>query len=278
MIALIGGSGIYKIDGVSIVKEVNVETPFGLPSGNIKILELGGVEFLFLARHGEGHTISPSQINYRANIFALKKMGAREIISVSAVGSLKDEYAPGTIVLPDQFIDWTKGKRERTFFSDGVVCHVSVADPIERQLLNRLAEVCDKVGVKSFKGGAYICIEGPQFSSKAESCLYRSFGADIIGMTNVPESYLAKEAGIAYASIAMVTDYDCWKDHNCTVEEILKVVHDNNKSAHKIILELIPSLTKNPISYLKDDLLKSVMTDVAKISSEQKQILEILAK
>lgn len=276
-IAIIGGSGVYKIEGVEVIKEHKVLTPYGAPSAEVVKASLHGTSFYFIPRHGKGHTLTPSEVNYRANIFALKELGVEYIISVSAVGSLKEEYPPGSFVIPDQFIDWTKGKRERTFFGNGIVGHVSVAEPVEKQLQKMIVEVCKEVGVKHGSGGSYICIEGPQFSSKAESHIYRSFGASVIGMTNVPESYLAKEAGIAYATIAMVTDYDCWKEEHCTLEEILKVMSGNNQQAHAVLKKLLPKLAANPFKFKKENTF-AVMSKPEKLSSEQAHILEVLLK
>ncbi len=274
-IGIIGGSGIYKIDEIEIVDKHTVETPFGMPSDQIVEGKYQGHHFFFLPRHGEGHTIMPSEINYRANIFAMKKLGVKNLISVSAVGSLKEELPPTMFVLPSQFIDWTKGLRDRTFFGKGIVGHVSTAVPVEANLQNAIEEICKKTDVKCSKGGSYVCIEGPQFSSKAESAIYRSFGASVIGMTNIPEAYLAKEAGMAYATIAMVTDYDCWKDEHCSVAEILKTMETNNKSAKKVILELIPRLYSNPIEFSPENQY-AVITDQTKITEDQKSILKVL--
>ena len=230
----------------------------------------------FLARHGEGHKISPSEINYRANIYALKTIGVNTVVSVSAVGSLKEEYAPEHFVLPSQFIDWTKGKRERTFFTDGVVGHVSNAYPIHSGLQEVISQALAQTDVEFHVGGTYICIEGPQFSTRAESELFRSFGADVIGMTNVPEAFLAKEAGMAYGAVSMVTDYDCWKEEHCTVEEIMKVMKNNYSSAQQFLLKLIPILSDSPIVITPDKNSYAIVTDPKLISSEHKKIHEVL--
>jgi 5'-methylthioadenosine phosphorylase len=274
-IAVIGGSGVYKFDSVKLVKEHDIDTPFGKPSGKISEVTINNKTCYFLPRHGVGHAINPSEINYRANIYALKMLGVDTIISVSAVGSLKDEHAPGDFVLPSQFIDWTKGLRKRTFFEKGVVGHVSAAYPVNYDLQDRIAACLEKVDVKYAKGGAYVCIEGPQFSSRAESEIYRGFKADVIGMTNVPESYLAKEAGMAYATVAMVTDYDCWKEEHCTVEEILKVMGKNYHSAQSLIEILIPHLHENPVEFEPENKF-AVITNPDLISSEQKAIIDVL--
>lgn len=276
-VAVIGGSGIYKLDGIKVKNQIKVSTPFGDPSGEIMECEIDGSSFYFLARHGHGHKITPSEVNYRANIFALKKLGVNTVVSISAVGSLKEEYAPKHFVVVDQFIDWTKGLRKRTFFDNGMVGHVSTANPVEPSLQKRLFEACQKAGVTSHSGGSYICIEGPQFSTKAESNIYRSFGAGVIGMTNVPEAFLAKEAGMAYSTVAMVTDYDCWKEEHCTVQEIMDVMKSNYISAQKFVTTAIPDLVKNPISFEPENKY-AVMTDNSLLSSTHKEILEVVLK
>jgi 5'-methylthioadenosine phosphorylase len=276
-VAVIGGSGIYKLDGITIHQQHKVTTPFGNPSADIMECEVGGVRFFFLPRHGIGHHYTPSEVNYRANIFALKKMGVDTIISVSAVGSLQEEYAPKHFVLVDQFIDWTKGLRTRTFFDQGMVGHVSAANPVEATLQKRLFEACQKAGVTTHLGGAYVCIEGPQFSTRAESKIYRSFGASVIGMTNVPEAFLAKEAGMAYATVAMVTDYDCWKEEHCSVQEIMDVMKSNYISAQKFIQVALPDLVNHPISFVPENKF-AVITEPALLGPRQKEILEVVLK
>lgn len=276
-IGIIGGSGVYKIDGVEVVKEHKVTTPYGSPSSEIIEASLGGNGFYFIPRHGKNHSFTPSEVNYRANIFALKELGVEYIISVSAVGSLKEEFPPASFVIPDQFIDWTKGKRERTFFGNGIVGHVSTADPVDLDLHTMLVDACREAGVKHGAGGSYICIEGPQFSSRAESNIYRGFGASVIGMTNVPEAYLAKEAGMAYATIAMVTDYDCWKEEHCKLEEIMKVMATNNASAHVVLKLLIMQLSKTPFKVKKENTF-AVMSKPQELTHEQERILEVLLR
>lgn len=277
LVGVIGGSGVYKLDGFNIVKEHEVETPFGKPSDKVLEAQADGKTFFFLPRHGRTHSVLPHEVNYRANIFALKSLGVDVIVSVSAVGSLKEEHAPTHFVLPDQFIDWTKGKRERSFFGNGIVAHVSTAEPICLNLQSRLAEHCEQIDVEYHKGGSYICIEGPQFSSKAESAIYRSFGANVIGMTNVPESYLAKEAGISYATVAMVTDYDCWKEEHCTVEEIMKVMHKNNSTAQELLKRVLPDLYARPIEVIKENK-NAIMTPIEAMTEEQRKWVEVLTK
>jgi len=274
-IGVVGGSGIYKMDNVKTLKEHLVITPFGSPSSEIIEAEIGNTSFYFIPRHGKGHTLTPSEVNYRANIFALKDLGVEYVISISAVGSLKEEYPPKTFVMVDQYIDWTKGGRERTFFNKGFVGHVSVAEPIEKQLQKILIDSCKEVGVKIGEGGSYICIEGPQFSSKAESNIYRSFGASVIGMTNVPEAYLAKEAGMAYAAIAMVTDYDCWKEEHCTLDAIMEVMKSNNMNVQKVLSIAIPALGKNLFSFKKENTF-AVLTKPETLTADQARTLSVL--
>jgi 5'-methylthioadenosine phosphorylase len=276
-VAIIGGSGIYKLDAIKIKNSLKVSTPYGNPSADIMECEVERSSFYFLPRHGIGHHYNPSEVNYRANIFALKKLGVDTIISISAVGSLQEQYAPRQFVLVDQFIDWTKGFRKRTFFDEGIVGHVSAAVPVELGLSRRLFEACQKAGVTSHLGGTYICIEGPQFSTKAESNIYRSFGASVIGMTNVPEAFLAKEAGVAYATVAMVTDYDCWKEEHCTVQEIMDVMKSNYVSAQKFVQVAIPDLVKNPVKFTPENQY-AVMTDPSLHHTSHKEILEVLLR
>lgn len=276
-LAVIGGSGIYKLDAIKQTGSHDVETPFGKPSSPVLEMEVEGANFLFLPRHGIGHHISPSEVNYRANIFALKALGADTIVSISAVGSLQEQYAPRDFVLPDQFIDWTKGLRKRSFFDEGMVGHVSTAYPVEKALQARIHEACLAAGVRTHVGGSYVCIEGPQFSSRAESQIYRSFGASVIGMTNVPEAYLAKEAGMAYATVAMVTDYDCWKDEHCEVSEIMAIMKDNYLSAQKLVVQLIPALVKMPVAFVPENKY-AVITDPQKLTERHKNILGVVLK
>jgi 5'-methylthioadenosine phosphorylase len=274
-LAMIGGSGIYKLENLKIKDEIEVTTPFGKPSDKVLVLEHEENEFYFLARHSRQHNISPSEINYRANIYALKKLGVHAIVSISAVGSLKEELPPTKFVLPDQFVDWTKGSRKRTFFENGIVAHVSNADPVDKNLQNIIASSLESSGVSFSKGGSYICIEGPQFSTRFESKLYKSMGIDIIGMTNVPESFLAKEAGISYATLAMVTDYDGWKQEHCTLEEIMKVMEKNYSSVQKFV----PTFLKNfrSAKFIRNqENQTSVVTPKEYIPENYREIIDVL--
>jgi len=235
-IGIIGGSGLYAMPGLTNVREEHVTTPFGEPSDVFVLGELEGRNVAFLARHGRGHRILPSELNFRANIFAMKMLGVDSILSVSAVGSLKEEHKPTDFVIPDQFIDRTFA-RASTFFGDGIVAHVAFGDPVCAPLANVLKQACDTVDVVGKLGGTYVCMEGPQFSTRAESNLYRSWGADVIGMTNLQEAKLAREAEICYATVAMVTDYDCWREghDDVTVDQIVAVMHQNAANAAKVL-------------------------------------------
>ncbi len=239
-IAVIGGSGLYEMEGLEHVRETRVSTPFGRPSDAVVLGTLSGIRVAFLSRHGRGHRISPSMINYRANVCALKSLGVTRIFSVSAVGSMKERIHPGHMVLPDQFLDRTT-KRENTFFDDGLVAHVTFADPVCHALANQLSEAARSIEARFHVGGTYLCIEGPQFSTKAESLLYRQWGVDIIGMTNATEAKLAREAEICYATLALVTDFDCWhqSEEPVSVEAILNVMHANVVQAKTLLRDAI---------------------------------------
>jgi len=236
-IGVIGGSGLYDIVSLSDVEEVTMPTPFGQPSDTITVGTLNGSRLAFLPRHGKGHVLSPSEVPYRANIFALKMLGARFVVAVSACGSLREDLAPGDVVIPDQLVDFTKGKRESTFFGDGLVAHVGVADPFAPELCDALAAAVRESGGTVHRGGTFITIEGPRFSTRAESNLFRQWGMSIIGMTTSPEAFLAAEAEIAYACMAHVTDYDVWHDAEgpVTVEMVIRTLAANTQLAKEAI-------------------------------------------
>lgn len=245
-IGVIGGSGLYNMDGLTGVREVEVETPFGAPSAPLVIgglADVPGVELVFLPRHGRGHRLNPSEVPYRANIFALKSVGVSWVISVSAVGSLREEIVPGHVVVIDQFIDRTKG-RPSTFFEGGIVAHVAFGDPVCPTLRGMLLEAATEAGATVHDGGTYVCMEGPAFSTRAESHLYRSWGASVIGMTNLPEAKLAREAELSYATLAMSTDYDCWHEghDDVTVEAVVAVVRANVALSQRIIKAAVPRI------------------------------------
>jgi 5'-methylthioadenosine phosphorylase len=261
VIGVIGGSGLYEIEGLQNIEYKDVDTPWGKPSDSYVVGTLNNTKMVFLPRHGRGHKIMPSDINYRANIYGMKALGVDSIISVSAVGSMKEEIAPGDVVLPDQFIDFTK-KRESSFFGEGVAAHVSMADPVCSCLLQTLFEVLNDMSAKVHKGGTYICIEGPQFSSRAESHLFRSWGVDVIGMTNMPEAKLAREAEICYATLALSTDYDCWhKDQdNVTVEDVIKILLQNTELAKKVIKASVAQISTEKSCDCADSLENAIIT------------------
>jgi 5'-methylthioadenosine phosphorylase len=239
MLGIIGGSGLYDMPGLEDLAEITVETPYGAPSSPIVVGKLHGTALAFLARHGRGHFLNPSEVPYRANIAALHKIGVTHLLSLSAVGSLKQELPPRTAVLPDQIIDMTR-QRARTFFEGGIVAHVGLADPFCPGLRAAVAPIAASASPASQDGGTYVCIEGPQFSTRAESQLYRAWGADIIGMTAMPEARLAREAGLCYATVAMVTDYDVWheSEDDVTVEVVQRVMADNVAASDQIVREL----------------------------------------
>ncbi len=277
-IGIIGGSGLYNMDGLTEVHEEQVETPFGSPSEVFLLGKLEGRDVAFLARHGKGHRILPSELNFKANIYAMKKLGVTSILSVSAVGSLKEEHKPTDFVIPDQFIDRTFD-RKTTFFGNGLVGHVAFGDPVCGVVSEVFAKACEEVGVVGKRGGTYVCMEGPQFSTKAESRLYRSWGADVIGMTNLQEAKLAREAEISYATLAMVTDYDCWfEGHDAvTVEQVIAVMHQNSGNAQKVVRAAVRMMPKDLSAAPAQTAAKfAIMTDRAMIPAETKQKLELL--
>lgn len=238
-LAIIGGSGLYDIPGLQNIEELQVSSPWGQPSDSIRVGNIGQTKIAFLPRHGRGHVLSPSDINYRANIDALKRIGVTDIVSISACGSFKEKLAPGVFVLVDQFVDRTH-KRESSFFGKGCVAHVSLAHPTSPTLMDLVEKSCKTIAIEHQRGGTYLCMEGPQFSSYAESTTYKSAGYDVIGMTNMPEAKLAREAEIRYCTVAMVTDYDCWHDDHEAVDvaSVIKVMHGNAEKARKLIAEL----------------------------------------
>jgi 5'-methylthioadenosine phosphorylase len=242
-IGIIGGSGLYSMPGFHAEKQVDIETPFGAPSDNYVLGELEGHEVAFLSRHARGHRISPSELNFRANIYGFKSLGVERILSLSAVGSLKEEHRPLDFVIPDQFVDRTRG-RVSTFFGDGLVAHISFADPVCGQLAGVADAACRAAGVNVKRGGTYICMEGPAFSTRAESFLYRAWNMDVIGMTNLQEAKLAREAEICYVTIAMVTDYDCWHEEHEAVQvtDILRVLQQNAANACKVIAHAVKTM------------------------------------
>ncbi len=246
-IGIIGGSGIYELEGLKGARWEHIESPFGAPSDALLVGELDGIALVFLPRHGRGHRVPPSEINFRANIDALKRAGVTDVLSLSAVGSLREEIAPGTFVLVDQFVDRTFA-RERSFFGAGCVAHVSMAQPVCPRLGDAVEAAAREAGVELVRGGTYVVMEGPQFSTLAESELHRSWGASVIGMTNMPEAKLAREAELCYATVAMVTDYDCWHPRHAavTVQDVLRTLADNVVAARSLVAGAIPRLAPRP--------------------------------
>ncbi len=277
-IGIIGGSGLYSMPGLSHTREERVTTPFGEPSDAFVLGELEGRKVAFLARHGRGHKLLPSELNFRANIYALKKLGVERILSVSAVGSLKEEHKPTDFVVPDQFIDRTF-HRESTFFGQGIVAHVAFGDPVCATVAKTIVDACTAAEVTGKPGGTYVCMEGPQFSTRAESNLYRSWGADVIGMTNLQEAKLAREAEICYATMAMVTDYDCWREghDDVTVEQIVAVLNQNAANAAKVVRAAVAAMPKERTCACATALQYAILTNPAAIPAETRERLDLFA-
>jgi len=276
-IGVIGGSGLYDLPGLTRVREVKVRTPFGDPSDVYVVGEMGEVRLAFLPRHGRGHRFMPTELNSRANIWGFKKLGAERIISFSAVGSMREHIAPGHMVVIDQFIDRTRA-RPMTFFGEGIVGHVALADPICGELASVLYQSAKAAKATVHKGGTYLCIEGPQFSTRAESKLYRSWGVDVIGMTNMPEARLAREAEICYATVALSTDYDCWHEaeDDVTVEAVVAVMRKNVETAREIVRQAARRLREPRGCACQHALKGAVMTDPAAIPAKTYEKLELL--
>jgi 5'-methylthioadenosine phosphorylase len=276
-IGVIGGSGLYSMPGFEAEEEVPLETPWGNPSDAYIVGRLAGKQVAFLARHGRGHKLSPSELNFRANIWGMKKLGVERIVSLSAVGSLKEEHHPQDFVIPDQFFDRTRG-RASTFFGEGLVAHVSFAHPICPQLADLVAQACEKSGVSVKAGGTYLCMEGPAFSTVAESNVYRSWGMDVIGMTNLQEAKLAREAELCYVTVAMVTDYDCWHpDHDAvTVNEIIATLHKNADHAAKVVAATVAAMPATKSCKCGSALAHALITDRNAVPDKTKKKLELL--
>ena len=276
-LGVIGGSGLYQMAGIERGEWVPVETPFGAPSDDYFVGELEGVRVVFLPRHGRGHRLLPSELNFRANIFGMKKLGVERLIAVSAVGSLKKEIAVSDIVIPDQFIDRTT-RRISTFFGRGLVAHVSFADPTCRDLSQLLADVGRAIEVPTHLGGTYVCMEGPQFSTRAESFLYRSWGADVIGMTNLQEAKLAREAELCFATLALVTDYDCWNTEarDVVAKDILAILSKNVATAQHLIRAAVARIPTERTCPCASALKDAIVTDRARIPAAVKQELAII--
>lgn len=276
-IGIIGGSGLYSMPGFAAQEEATLDTPFGKPSDNYVLGDLCGRKVAFLARHGRGHRISPSELNFRANIYGMKSLGVERVISLSAVGSLKEEHRPLDFVLPDQFFDRTNG-RKSTFFGEGLVAHISFADPVCPQLAEVAHAACLSAGVNAKRGGTYLCMEGPAFSTKAESNVYRSWGMDVIGMTNLQEAKLAREAELCYVTIAMVTDYDCWHaDHDAvTVSDIIANLVKNAENACKVVAAAVAAMPAGRTCQCGSALSHAILTDRSLVPAATRQKLDLI--
>lgn len=277
MIGIIGGSGLYNIEGIQEVKAVSIDTPFGKPSDSFMVGTLEGRKVAFLPRHGRGHTILPSELNFRANIYGMKKLGVEHIIAVSAVGSMKEEIKPLDIVIPDQFFDRTRG-RISTFFGEGIVGHVSFADPICSTLADTLFNAAKSIGVQVHKGGTYLCMEGPLFSTRAESNIYRQWGVSVIGMTNLQEAKLAREAEICYSTLAMATDYDCWHvgEEPVTLEMIIANLNKNAETAKRILRSAIPKIEQKRSCSCATSVQNAIVTHKDLIPDSIKKKLDVI--
>lgn len=277
ILGVIGGSGLYGMEELTNVRTVAVRTPFGDPSDAMVVGEIEGRTLAFLARHGRGHRILPSQINYRANIYAMKKVGVKWVLSISAVGSMKEEIRPGDIVVADQFYDHTKF-RPNTFFGDGVVGHIPFADPVCPNLAEIACAAAKRVVRRTHRGGTYLCMEGPAFSTRAESRIYRKWGVDVIGMTNMPEAKLAREAELCYATLALATDYDCWHEteEDVSIEAILALIRKNVENSKKIIREVARRLPGNGTCGCGETLRHAIITDRKRIPAAARKRLSLL--
>ncbi len=277
VLGIIGGSGLYNIEGIKDVKAVSIDTPFGKPSDSFMVGTLEGRKVVFLPRHGRGHTILPSELNFRANIYGMKKLGVEHIIAVSAVGSMKEEIKPLDIVIPDQFFDRTRG-RISTFFGEGIVGHVSFADPICGVLADTLFNTTKSLGVRVHKGGTYLCMEGPLFSTRAESNVYRQWGVSVIGMTNLQEAKLAREAEICYSTLAMATDYDCWhvSEEAVTLEMIISNLNKNAETAKRILKAAIPKIEQKRTCACVTAAQNAIVTQKDLIPENTKKKLDVI--
>jgi 5'-methylthioadenosine phosphorylase len=274
-VGLVGGSGVSDLASIAGAREETLDTPFGPPSGPFVTGTLDGIPVAFLSRHGPGHRLTPSEVNYRANIFGFKRLGCDAVLSASAVGSLREEYAPRHALVPDQFLDRTRRRRD-TFFGEGVAAHATFADPICPEAASALAEAARASGLAVTRGGVYVCIEGPVFSTRAESALYRSWGADVIGMTNATEAKLAREAELCYATLALVTDYDAWREATepVTVDMILAVLRENSAAARRAMRDAVGRLDSRRACGCRDAMRFSILTDRSAIAPEAKRRLE----
>lgn len=281
MLAIIGGTGLYDLDGLDVDDRISGSTPFGEPSGQVLRGRLHGTPVLFLARHGAGHRLLPHEVNYRANIFALKRAGATQLLGFSAVGSLALDVAPGALAMPEQYVDWTRGARERSFFGGGVAAHVSTACPVSASLVQAVCAAGQRAGVAVARGLTYACVEGPRLGTRAESHLLRQFGCHLVGMTNVPEVFLAREAQIAYATVGLVTDYDCWLDdpaQHVSVGAIFERYGQTLAQARQVLDALLQAPLPAPEPDSRQALASAVLTPDAALSAAQREWLDVLRR
>ena len=276
-IGVIGGSGLYQIEGVEVQEEIDVQTPFGAPSDRFLLCTVAGREVVFLPRHGRHHSLLPGELPFRANIYGMKKLGVGWIMAVSAVGSMKEDIHPCEVVVVDQFIDRTRGRKD-TFFGEGVAAHIAFSDPVCGELAGTIADAAEMVGAKVHRGGTYLCMEGPQFSTRAESLLYRSWGVDVIGMTNAQEAKLAREAEMCYATMALVTDYDCWHEaeEDVSVEMLLENLRRNAEMAQKAIAAAVGALPQQRACSCAQALRQAIITPVDRIPMATRNRLDVI--
>lgn len=279
MLAIVGGTGVYQLDGIDLLETIDVATPFGAPSAAILKGKLGGQAVLFLARHGNQHQFLPHEVNYRANIYALKALGATQIIGISAVGSLREEIAPGDLAVPAQYFDWTKGRRASTYFGDGIAAHVSTATPVSTNLAQWIQGHADRLGIRMHASVTYACVEGPRLGTRAESHFLRQAGCDVVGMTNVPEVFLAREAQICYATIGIATDYDCWMEDpskHVTVSAIFTLYKQSLEKTQRLLQVLLSSPRPPEEPEIRNALAQAMLTSESALSASQKEWLAVL--
>lgn len=281
MLAIIGGTGVYQLDGLEVVDNIDVQTPFGAPSAQVLRGRMGNQDILFLARHGAQHNHLPHEINYRANIFALKSLGATQIIGISAVGSLREQIAPGDLAVPEQYFDWTRGRRAASFFGDGIAAHVSTANPVSRQLARWIAAHAGRLGITLHGGVTYACVEGPRLGTRAESHFLRQAGCDLVGMTNVPEAFLAREAQICYATIGIATDYDCWMEdpaQHVSVSSIFTLYRQSLEKVRDLLVALLNDDRPQEEPDIRTALAHAMLTPESALSEEQLAWLAVLKR
>lgn len=281
MLAIIGGTGLYDLAGMEIEDRIGGDTPFGTPSGTVQRGRINGQPILFLARHGAGHKLLPHEVNYRANLFALKQAGATMVLGFSAVGSLAEHVAPGDLAMPEQYFDWTRGSRERSFFGGGVAAHISTANPVSAALVDAVSDAAQTLGITLHRGLTYACVEGPRLGTRAESHFMRQVGCHLVGMTNVPEAFLAREAQMAYATVGIVTDYDCWMDdpaRHVSVSAIFELYGKSLVSARRVLNQLLSQPPVRPEPDIRTALSTAMMTPLDAVTPEQRVWLDVLMR